>query len=200
LGDLAAAKTARAEVVQRSTHIDHARSWRWWKEYCKSAGLGKDIFLEKLPRENRGHILSAIAMALREGRFLQPCDSPLASGTVSGAIGHVAATFRIHGYPNPSHDKHGNLDWNLSHQYRAYKTSDLKEIQQKAIPFSILSLIAQVQTTETQKATAQLTIAAFFFACRSCKHLKVKNPQDKKTKILTLENISFHKDDNEIPH
>jgi hypothetical protein len=83
-------------------------------------------------------------MALGEGRFLQPCDAPLASGTVSGAIGHVAATFRSHGYPNQSHNEHGNLDWNLSCQYRAYKISALKEIQQKAIPFSILSLIAQV--------------------------------------------------------
>jgi hypothetical protein len=92
----------------------------------------------------------------------------------------VAATFRSHGYTNPSHNKHENLVWNLSCQYRAYKTSDPKEKQQKAIPFSILSLIAQVWTTENQKATALLTIAAFFFACRSCEYLKRKNPQDKK--------------------
>jgi hypothetical protein len=141
LGDLAAAKTARAEAVQRSIHKDHSKLWRQWKEYCESAGLGKDIFLEKLPRENRGHISSAFAVALGEGRFLQPCDAPLASGTVSGTISNMAATFRIHGYPNLSHDEHGNLDWNLSCQYRAYKTSDPKEKQQKAIPFSVLSLI-----------------------------------------------------------
>jgi hypothetical protein len=138
-------------------------------------------------------------MALCEGRFLQPCDAPLASGT-GGAISHVAATFRSHGYPNLSHDKHGNLDWNLSRQYRAYKISDPKKNQQKAILFSVLSLIAQVQTTETQKATAQLTIATFFFACRSCKYLKLKNSQDKKTNTLTLKNIAFYKDDNQIPH
>jgi hypothetical protein len=112
----------------------------------------------------------------------------------------MAATFRSHGYPNQSHNKHGNLDWNIYHQYRAFKISDPKEIQQKAIPFSVLSLIAQVRTTETQKATAQLTIATFFFACRSYEHLKVKNPQDKKMKILTLKNIAFYKDDNEIPY
>ncbi len=99
-----------------------------------------------------------------KGDFLLPCDAPLASGTVSGAIGHVAATLRSHGYPNPSHDEHGNLNWYLSRQYRAYKILDPKENQKKAIPFSILSLIAQVQTTETQKATAQLTITFFFHA------------------------------------
>jgi hypothetical protein len=40
-----------------------------WKEYSKSTGLGKDIFLEKQPRENRGNIISAFAVALCEGRF-----------------------------------------------------------------------------------------------------------------------------------
>jgi hypothetical protein len=30
--------------------------------------------------------------------------------------------------------------------------------------------------------------------------MKVKNPQDKKTKIFTLENITFYKDNNKIPH
>jgi hypothetical protein len=129
---------------------------------------------------------------MREGRFSRPCDAPLASGTISSAIGHVAATFRSHGYPNPSHDKHGALDWNLSHQYRSYKNSDPKEIQQKAILLSVISLIAKLTTTKTQIATSQLIIAALFFACRSCKYLKVSNPQDKKTKILTLKNIAFY--------
>jgi hypothetical protein len=112
----------------------------------------------------------------------------------------VAATSRSHGYPNPSHDKHGALDWNLSCQYRSYKNSDPKEIQQKAIPLSVISLIAKLTTTETQKATSQLIIATLFFACRSCEYLKVPNPQDKKTKILSLENIPFYLDDKEIPH
>ncbi len=123
-----------------------------------------------------------------------------ASGTISSAIGHVAATFRSHGYPNPSHGKHGALDWNMSCQYRSYKSSAPKEIQQKAIPLSVISLIAKLTTTKTQKATSQLIIAALFFACRSCKYLKVPNPQDKKMKILTLENIAFYLDTKEIPH
>ncbi len=50
------------------------------------------------------------AVAMHEGRFSRPCDAPLASGTISGAISHVAVTFRSHGYPNPSNDKHGALD------------------------------------------------------------------------------------------
>jgi hypothetical protein len=58
----------------------------------------------------------------------------------------------------------------------------------------------KLTTTETQKATSQHIIAAFFFACRSCEYLKVPNPQDKKTKILTLENIAFYLDSKEIPH
>jgi hypothetical protein len=200
LGNLGAAETAHATEVQRGTHEDHARSWQRWKEYCESAGLEKDIFLEQLPKQHRRHILRGFAVAMREGRFSRPCDAPLASGTISSAISHVAATFRSHGYPNPSHDKNGALDWNLSCQYRSYKNSDPKEIQQKAIPLSVISLIAKLTKTKTQKATSQLIITALFFACRSCKYLKVPNPQDKKTKILMLKNIAFYLDNEEIPH
>jgi hypothetical protein len=139
-------------------------------------------------------------MAMHEGEFLQPSDAPLACKTVSGAINHMAASFRSHRYPNPSHNKHGALDWNLAQQYCSYKLSDPKEIQQKAIPLSVVSLIVQANTTKMQQATTQLIVGAFFFACRLCKNLQVPTPEEKQTKILMLENISFYKDKIELPH
>jgi hypothetical protein len=139
-------------------------------------------------------------VAICEGRFSRQHNAPLASSTVSSTISHVAAALRSHGHPNLTHNKQGAPGWNLTQQMRSYKNTDTKEIQQKAIPLGIISLITKADTTETQKATAQLIIGAFFFTFRSCKYLKVKNPEDKKTKILTIKNVAFSKNDNIIPH
>jgi hypothetical protein len=51
-----------------------------------------------------------------------------------------------------------------------------------------------------QVATTQLVIGAFFFACRSCEYLKVPNAKEKKTKCLTLRNITFHLNGAVLPH
>ncbi len=110
----------------------------------------------------------------------------------------MAAKFRSQGHPNPTRDKDGILDWNLARQYQAYKSMDPKEVQEKAIPLKVISLIEQVRGTEIQQATGQLIIGAFFFACRSCEYLKVQKPEDKKTKQLTLENIAFYKNNKRI--
>ena len=112
----------------------------------------------------------------------------------------MAVAFRSHGYPNPSHNRHGDFDWNLACQYRSYKLEDPKKVQQKAIPLSVISLIVKVNMTKTQKATTQLIIGVFFFACHSCECLQVQHPDKKQTKILTLANIAFFKDDVKIPH
>jgi hypothetical protein len=45
----------------------------------------------------------------------------------------------------------------------------------------------------------QLIVGTFFFACRSCKYLQVPKPEEKQTKILTLENIGFYKDNIKLP-
>ena len=103
----------------------------------------------------------------------------------------MAASFRSHGYPNPAHDQHGDLDWILACQFCSYKIADPKEIQQKAIPLEVISLINRAATTNRQHTIAQLITGAFFFACRSCKYLKVQRPEDKQTKIFTLNNIKF---------
>jgi len=92
------------------------------------------------------------------------------------------------------------LAWNLFRQYKAYKSDDPKEKPKKAIPICVLSAIALKDETETQRATTQLILGAFFFACRSCEYLKVSNAKDKRTKCLTLQNISFQLNGAAIPH
>jgi hypothetical protein len=104
-------------------------------------------------------------VAVREGRFLRPCDAPLAAGTVKSTLNNVAAAFWSQGHPNPTRDKAEILDWNLARQYQACKSMDSKEVQEKAIPLKVISLMECVRETEIQQATGQLIIGAFFYAC-----------------------------------
>jgi hypothetical protein len=60
--------------------------------------------------------------------------------------------------------------------------------------------LTKLDVTESQLATSQLIVGAFFFACRSCKYLKVSQPETKKTKQLMLGNLAFYKGDIKIPH
>jgi hypothetical protein len=48
--------------------------------------------------------------------------------------------------------------------------------------------------TELDIALAQLTIGAAFFACRSCEYLIVPKTEERRTKLLCLQNIRFFKD------
>ena len=117
----------------------------------------------------------------------------MASSTIRSTINNVVATFRGDGRSNPTRDSDGQLAFILARQYRAYKNSDPKENQEKALPSCIFSYIALNQTTDYTKAVSQLIIGAFFFACRSCEYLKVPRAHDKRTKLLTINNISFFK-------
>ncbi len=84
------------------THDDHAQAWKQWNEYWDKTGLTGDIFLTDLTRNERTNIFSCFAAAVREGRFSQPCDAPLAAGTVKTTVNNVAAKFMSQGHPNPT--------------------------------------------------------------------------------------------------
>jgi hypothetical protein len=77
---------------------------------------------------------------------------------------------------------------------------DPKEVQRKAIPLDVISLITKLDITESQCTTSELIVGAFFFACRSCKYLKVLQLETKRTEQLTLGNLAFYKGGIEIPH
>ncbi len=192
MADFTASETARARAVQRGTHADHARSWSRWTDYCTSIGLGNDLFLKSLDREQRTYIIGASGVTIRENHFsTRKNAATLASSSVTSTISHVAAAFKRNGLQNPTHNDKGNLAWILARQYRAYKNNDPKEIPKKAIPLCVISLVTLKTSTEKQIATTQLIIGAFFFAMRSCEFLKVPKQDNKKTKQLTLSNIAF---------
>jgi hypothetical protein len=130
---------------------------------------------------------------MREGRYLGPVYEVLAEGTIRSAVSYVASTFRDNDRSNPTKDDDGELGRLLSRLYRAFKKKDPKEKQQKAFPASVLLEIATLQLTELQQAVAQLAIAAFYFACRSCKYVKVTQAKLRRTDILRLRNLLFRR-------
>jgi hypothetical protein len=133
-------------------------------------------------------------MAVREGLFMGDRTEPLVEGTVRGAFSHVVQAFRVLGRQNPMKDADNMLSVLLSQQFRVYKNDDPKEVQQKALPFSVLNELGKRQVSELDRAIAQLTISAAFFACRSCEYLRLPQREMKCTKLLCLRNIRFFKD------
>jgi hypothetical protein len=126
-----------------------------------------------LARQEQILMLGAFAMAVRSGRFFGEKYDTLAEGAVRSTISHVVQTFQEKGRPNPTKDADHELSILLSRQFRAYQNNDPKQIQQKALPFSILDELAKQQMTELYQSIAQLTIGAAFFACHFCEYSEV---------------------------
>ena len=101
-------------------------------------------------------------MAVRQGRFSQPRDAPLAESTVSDTLNHVAAVFRKNGHDDPKRDAEHNVARILRRQLRSYKKDDPKEEQQKALPVCVLRLILSSKSTEICQAMGELAGAAHF--------------------------------------
>jgi hypothetical protein len=193
MADLLTAAAARERAITGASHDDGARAWERWRKWCRTVGCN-DPFLNKFAQLERNLMLGAFAVAVREGRFTWNRTDTLVEGTVRGTISHVVQAFWESGRQNPTKDTDNMLTILLSRQFRAYRNDDPKEKQQKALPFIVLDELAKRQVTELEKAIAQLTIGAAFFACRSCEYLKVPRREMKRTKLLCLCNIRFFKD------
>ena len=90
-----------------------------------------NFFMDTLARHEKIIMLGAFAMAVREGGFLQDCYKVLVEGTVRGAVSHVVQAFRAAGRQNPTKDEDRELIFLFSQQFRAYKTKDPIQKQQK---------------------------------------------------------------------
>eukprot|EP00956_Cyclotella_meneghiniana_P009275 scaffold12750_cov51-Cyclotella_meneghiniana.AAC.2 len=60
--------------------------------------------------------------------------------------------------------------------------------------------MSKLQVTETQRAVSQLSISAFYFACRSCEYVKVQQAELRRTDILRLRSIQFRRHNRVIRH
>ena len=200
MADIAAAEATREGAVTRATHEDQARAWSRWIKYADSIGLVEDYFLDNFTRGQRIKLMGAFAMAMRQARFSGPAYDALAEGTIRNSISYVVSSFRDNDRPNPTKDEDGELGRLLSRLFRGFRQEDPNPIQQKALPVIVLKEIAKLVTTETQQAISQLSIASFFFACRSCEYLKVPQAEKRRTAVLRLRNIRFFRNGIELTH
>jgi hypothetical protein len=200
VADCVAAQIAREGAVERGTHEKQARSWRRWEKYLQSIGLKDDVYLEQFSREQRHTLIGAFAVAVREARFSRKSHGQLAANTVGGTIQYLSASFREHGYPNPTLNEDGQLAWILQQEFRAFKNKDPPEKHQAAIPMSVVSTVNKRNTSELERATAELVTLGIFFAMRSCEYLKVHQSEQRRTDIIRLRNIRFFRGGKQLDH
>jgi hypothetical protein len=76
MADLASATAAHQTAVGGNTLDNETWAWNHFSEYCKSIGLGDNLFLEDMSRTHRIEIIGGFAVAVRQGQFSQPRDAP----------------------------------------------------------------------------------------------------------------------------
>jgi len=184
MADLATATASRQTAVGGNTLDNETRAWNRYSEYCRSIGLGDNLFLEDMSRTHRIEIIGSFAVAVRQGQFSRPHDAPLAESTVSDTLNHLAAVFRENGHDDPKRDAERNVARLLRRQLRSYKKDDPKEVQQTALPVCVLRLILSSNSTELRQAMGELTGAAHLWAMRSCEYAKVPKAEQRQTKQL----------------
>jgi len=118
--DLASSMASRQTAVGGNTLVNETRAWNPFSEYCQSIGLGDNLFLKDMSQTHRIEIVGGFAMAVHQGQFSQPSDSPLAESTVSDTLNHVAAVFRENGHDDPKRDAELNVARLLRRQLRSY--------------------------------------------------------------------------------
>lgn len=85
----------------------------------------------------------------------------------------------------------------IQRQIQGYINSDPVQKHQKCLPMGIFRRMYQNTATPLSTAIDQLTAGALFFGMRSCEYSTVRG--DRKTKLLTLANITFLRGNKVIP-
>jgi hypothetical protein len=198
LADLSAAEAATKNAVESGTSSKQALAWNRFQKYLQSISIKSDPYLDNFSRFQRIKIHGAFAHAIRDGRFNSRKTAQVKSDSCRASIDCVAQAFRMANRPDPRLDTDGKPSFLLSRQFRGYKKLDPPEKRQVALTGSIIKELKKIAFTPLEKAMFQLFTGAFFFAMRSCEHLKVSGAR--RTKILTLKNIRFFKGRRELRH
>ena len=74
MADLAAATASRQIAVGGNTLDNETRAWNRYSEYCRSIGLGDNLFLEDMSRTHRIEIIGGFTVAARQGMAKFPFD------------------------------------------------------------------------------------------------------------------------------
>jgi hypothetical protein len=179
------------------------RVWRRWLSFCEHACLASNPYLIALLDHESELIIRAFlgmdrhAAWDKHGRLTGRRSSPVVAGTVCSAASSLAAAFRNNIQHNPFHlPESTNMRPTLRALLRAYDNTDPGPKRLKAITPKLLRYLFQSTGLATDTllnsapaVIADITIAGFFFAMRSCKYSKTPVPG--KTKIILLSGIVF---------
>jgi hypothetical protein len=81
-----------------------------------------------------------------------------------------------------------------------FRNADPAEEHQNAIPLSVISELGKKTILDLSTAVFELTGLRISFACRSCEYLKVSAAEQRRTKILSLQNIQCFKEGRLLAH
>ena len=169
--------------------------------------LESDPFLDGVSSiRHRSQIVCIFLQRLRDGAFSRGVTHDLRTGTLEKALGNLASRFRYHDRPSPCHIQGCNrLHPLIESLKRAWRHLDPEEKRQKAVtPRHLRHMWIEITGSDQdgsnpkdlasfKACNADLALAGYFNACRSCEYLTVK--QRGKTRLLTIGNIAFYCND-----
>jgi hypothetical protein len=81
--------------------------------------------------------------------------------------------FRENSFPNPTFDEDAKSGFILQQLYLAFRNADPAEEHQKAITMSVIYKLGKKTISDISTTTFEITELGIFFACRSCKSLRI---------------------------
>jgi hypothetical protein len=169
-----------------------ARSWKWWCDYTSANGYA-DPFLQSQPPSAHLHVLLAFAAKVRSGDLGK--GRQVKVGTVTTTVRFVGQTFQLAGHHDPRTPSGSKeLHLALSRLFATYKHSDPATQSQVALPVAIFDDIMAHEGASRlpiTKATADLTIIAFYFLLRVGEYTKPSGRRPTRTTQFRLKDATF---------
>jgi hypothetical protein len=150
-------------TTQRSKAMD--KHWDHWEEFC----LAHHLDLHLSTWDDPVPMLQVFGERYRDGRLL-PRNNPVKARTVEDGICALGQAFSLRGAPDPRKDAHGNIDFRINRQIKAYKKHDAPPRRVKPVRITIISfIVAQAfgaTRSDGEMAVADMIVIAFFFLLR----------------------------------
>lgn len=175
-------------TVSRKDKVDG--SFKKWEKFAAEANI--DTYLRNFDEFQKFEVFSGFAYRIRHNFAGTTSRDELRGSTVRADVFNVSQAFQQNGYDDPIRTRDGRLSRLLSRQFKAYIELDPPPNQQSPLPISIFRDIKDLAITARQKAEAQLIRGSLFFGHRSCEYTKTPKNEEKKTRLLELQDIRFY--------
>ena len=178
-------------AVTPQTSAKHAGAFRKFQMFLQECGIQDDPFLDAFQANQKTLILTGFAYSVRTNQNGRTNRPTLHGSTVGSTIGDLVQAFRQNLRPDPTLDVSGLKAQILTRQIKAYTNKDPPTQHQACLPLVVWKAIAADDNTKQNEAIGQLIVGALFFAMRSCEFSTTSGAEQKRTKLLTVENIRF---------